>query len=42
MDKINDRFGSMAVTFGSLIKEKESAGKSCDTAKLAAGWDQER
>jgi DNA polymerase-4 len=26
MDKINDRFGSMAVTFGSLIKDKASAG----------------
>ncbi len=26
MDMINDRFGSMAVTFGSLVKDKESAG----------------
>ncbi len=26
MDKINDRFGSMAVTFGSLVKDRESAG----------------
>lgn len=26
MDKINDRFGSMAVTFGSLVKDKASAG----------------
>jgi hypothetical protein len=26
MDKINDRFGSMAVTFGSLVKGKENAG----------------
>lgn len=26
MDKINDRFGSMAVTFGSLVKDKEKAG----------------
>ncbi len=26
MDKINDRFGSMAVTYGSLLPEKESAG----------------
>ena len=26
MDKINDRFGRMAVTFGSLVKDKESAG----------------
>jgi DNA polymerase-4 len=26
MDNINDRFGSMAVTFGSLVKDKASAG----------------
>lgn len=26
MDKINDRFGSMAVTFGSLLKGRENAG----------------
>jgi len=26
MDKVNDRFGSMAVTFGSLLKGRESAG----------------
>ena len=26
MDKINDRFGGMAVTFGSLVKDRESAG----------------
>ncbi len=26
MDTINDRFGSMAVTFGSLVKDRESAG----------------
>jgi DNA polymerase-4 len=26
MDKINDRFGSMAVTFGTLVKDKEKAG----------------
>ncbi len=26
MDTINDRFGSMAVTFGSLVKDKDGAG----------------
>lgn len=26
MDKINDRFGSMAVTFGSLVKDKAKSG----------------
>lgn len=26
MDRINDRFGSMAVTFGSLVKDKDGAG----------------
>src|SRR6185369_9959644 len=26
MDKINDKYGSMAVTFGSLVKDKKSAG----------------
>lgn len=26
MDRINDRFGSMAVTFGSLVKDKAGAG----------------
>jgi DNA polymerase-4 len=26
MDQVNDRFGSMAVTFGSLLPSKEKAG----------------
>ena len=34
MDKVNDRFGSMAVTFGSLIMNRESA----DNRVIPPSW----